>query len=448
MKIIFLFLLINTTISFSKPIVLFVHGMGGKGNFKFCVGFDEINEKFDNPFEQRFYEWNSNNIPLEILNGVIDKYKESIRLVESKEYLRFQELLFKLEEGGKPYYIVGFSMGAYLTYKALSENRDHTLKNLKGIYFMGAAYERIYNDIDKTTIPNVQRIINYYSRNYDVALKLFHEVSGIEAGGRVGFDDYTLYNNYRSITSHELLINYSTLMESLFGIILLNEGLIEEKENLKLLNRNVSKGLDNWSDIYSFKEMNSTDSSKIVIQKIKIPNLITKKYRAVIVKNREEDNIKIAENNDITELLGYFVEYDLYIEDGSVDIVNHLPKDNKISSINNYQVSFSSFNLKKYKSNGKSWDNFSGKPDIFIEFIVDGDRIRTDTIEDRYYGNIDFTTTFEGDENSTILIKVYDDDVSGDDELGVYTMTLKELKEKSSLSFGSVLKLEISISNL
>ncbi|PID27252.1 MAG: hypothetical protein CR982_06550 [Candidatus Cloacimonadota bacterium] len=446
MKVILIYILMLSALSiYSKPIVVFVHGMGGRGNFSFCEGFDDLNKEFNAEFDTIYYKWNTNNIPLEVMNGSIDKYKKSILLVESKEYLRFQKLIFDLQDRGDEYYIVGFSMGAYLVYRSLSENRSKVLSGLKGVYFMGAAYERIYNNIDRTTIPNVERIINYYSRNYDIALKMFYEVSGIEAGGRVGFDDYSLYKNYRTIVSHRLFIDYSTMMEPLLGLLMLKESKIKKIGVDKYLNKFVSKGLDNWSDIYSFKYKIYSNFYEVMIQKIKIGNMITKKYRAVIVTDYGKDNIKIAESDSIFELLGMFVDSPLYVVDGNNEIVSKSKEYIKLSYLEKLSVVFSSLKVKKRKSNGETWDFYSKDPDLFIEITVDGESFKTEVVDDKTDIDIFKRINFEGNKSSRIVIKVFDKDFSSNDEIGVYSTTVEDLKLKKHLSFGYVLNLDVDI---
>ena len=52
-------------------------------------------------------------------------------------------------------------------------------------------------------LPKGMKIINYYSSNFDHALKIsFFNAEGIEAGGEVGFEQTALFQNYRTASTH------------------------------------------------------------------------------------------------------------------------------------------------------------------------------------------------------------------------------------------------------
>jgi hypothetical protein len=139
----------------------------------------------------------------------------------------------------------------------------------------------VHNDLEYSIkcLPIGMKITSYYSKFFDEALKIsFRYQEGIAAGGEVGFEDTTLFRNYRTVCTHvhkggPIQRDYSNMASAIAMLTLFKENIFIEGDSLSYnLDMLVMDGEIQWNDIIEFDT-----NYKILIQQ----NVNTYHYRAI-----------------------------------------------------------------------------------------------------------------------------------------------------------------------
>lgn len=263
-------------ISNKDMVFIYVHGFA---EYRKIEPFKEKMQKFlkEYPtlnYDVMTYRWEKNR--LDLLRP-IEQWEASKKNGENKSKHFMDSIIVKLEEKKIPYVIVGYSVGTRLVTKAL-ESGKNKLKYLRGIYYLASALPK---DIKPkiNILPKGMKIISYYSKFFDAALKIsFRYQEDIAAGGEVSFEDTSTFKNYRTVCTHvhkggPIQRDYSNMAPAIAMLTLFNENIFIEGKPLKYnLDMLVMDGEVQWNDIIEFDT-----NYKILIQQ----NVNTYHYRAV-----------------------------------------------------------------------------------------------------------------------------------------------------------------------
>ena len=231
---------------------VYLHGYGGlKENPKFCGNMREFLDGAGSKAKVVNYEWDS--VDLDLLKAG----EGWLRAQENadKEAPRFKrEVLDELERSGKPYVLVGFSVGSRVVLRALESTKD-PLKGLKGVYFLGSAMNKETTLQQRAALPQGMKITNYHSPNRDMVHQLaFNFMSATPAGGQVGFDDDEVFENYTVACAHAhkgvgLTIDYSGLAEAIGYLELWDQGVVVPGKTKINLETPVMEGGHWWNKL-------------------------------------------------------------------------------------------------------------------------------------------------------------------------------------------------------
>jgi hypothetical protein len=220
----------NYTSDTLPPVVLFVHGFGGRVNASdFTQEMQELFGLFDKfQINVETYTWNSKEF--NVIN-VIKQWPLANKEAK-KEADYFLEYITKFESRGRPYYLIGYSLGTKVVSIAL-QKANLKLSNLKGLYFIGAAIPQNMK-IPSENLPEGLKIINFFSPKYDKTLANLYTIKGLKtkidgqlAGGQVGFDDHSIFKNLKTDASHspdDDDCNFLNMGNSIGYLIAINEG--------------------------------------------------------------------------------------------------------------------------------------------------------------------------------------------------------------------------------
>lgn len=263
----------------TEPALTFVYvhgfGEGGKATIPFKKQMDNTIKAFGVNAALQTFSYSDEK--LNFLD-IVDQWHQAKVVAENSGEKFYKEVILKLEQKQKPYYVVGYSLGTRVIAKCLEQSKDK-LKYLKGIYFLGSALPHDAK-LSSAMLPEEMKIINYHSENLDIILKVSFKVAeGKNAGGEVGFDDKKLFVNRRTVCTHArkggpITRDYSDMAEAIAYMVLYNEGIYikgdEPNFNLKM---KTSTGALHWNDLIEFPRK----EDKILIQQ----NVNTGHYRAV-----------------------------------------------------------------------------------------------------------------------------------------------------------------------
>jgi len=294
-----------STDSKTQPDLTFVYvhgfGEGGKKNIPFPKQMNDTIREFGTNADIQTFCYSKDK--LDFTNIVEQWYQAKITAENSGERF-YNDMILKLEQKKQPYYIVGYSLGTRVVAKCLEQSKEK-LKYLRGIYFLGSALPHDAN-IPRDMLPDTMRIVNYYSENLDVILKVsFRVAEGKNAGGEVGFDDKKLFINRRTVCTHArkggpITRDYSDMAEAIAYMALFNEKIYIEGDapnpNWKM---RVSTGSLHWNDLINFPQ----ERGVILVQQ----NVNTGHYRAVSIDGNKSRHRLAWGNNmhTIFEQLGY-----------------------------------------------------------------------------------------------------------------------------------------------
>lgn len=207
---------------------VYIHGFGGeKKSPQFCKNMREFLNAAGDESRVVNYRWDS--VKVDPLRAGAS-WKSSQKRADQEAPRFRKEIIDNLERGQSPYVLVGFSVGSRVILRAL-EDIDYPLNHLAGIYFLGSAMTRDTTLADSTALPEGMKIINYHSPLRDtVHSAAFNFISAIPAGGQVGFDDVTVFENRRVSCAHAhkgvgVHIDYSGLAGAIASIELYKRGI-------------------------------------------------------------------------------------------------------------------------------------------------------------------------------------------------------------------------------
>ncbi|NOR44440.1 MAG: hypothetical protein GQ534_02550 [Candidatus Delongbacteria bacterium] len=264
------------SLSTKDLVFIYVHGFA---EYRDIEPFKEKMQEFlsEHPtlnYDVMTYRWEKNR--LDFLKP-IEQWEASKVNGENKSSHFMDSIIVKLETQKIPYVIVGYSVGTRLVTKALESGKNE-LKYLRGIYYLASALPK---DIKPkiNILPEGMKIISYYSKFFDAALKIsFRFQEEIAAGGEVGFDDTSTFRNYRTVCTHvhkggPIQRDYSNMASAIAMLTLFKENIFIEGEPLKYnLDMLVMDREVQWNDVILFDT-----NYKILIQQ----NVNTYHYRAV-----------------------------------------------------------------------------------------------------------------------------------------------------------------------
>ncbi|MGI9240045.1 MAG: hypothetical protein ACR2RV_04550 [Verrucomicrobiales bacterium] len=214
----------------ARPLTfVYLHGFGGvKKSPKFCENFREFVAEERASAEVVNYEWDS--VEVDLLRAAASWIKaQKMADAEAPRYKR--QVIDRLEREGRPYVLVGYSVGARVIMGAL-ESSTAELKHLRGIYFLGAAMTKDRTLKNRVALPRGMKITNYHSPYRDMVHRMaFNFISESPGGGQVGFDDTGLFENYPVSCSHAhkgvgIAVDYSGMAEAIAFLELYRAGQI------------------------------------------------------------------------------------------------------------------------------------------------------------------------------------------------------------------------------
>ncbi|MGG6296004.1 DUF726 domain-containing protein [Leptolyngbya sp. AN02str] len=194
--------------------IIYVHGFGGyKPAAPFSSQLSDFIKRKQLRFDVDAFQWNARPI---VLQTVIHDFLESQAAAKEAGRLLLEEIA-QLETRQTNYYLIGFSLGASVIRYAL-EQQDKSLKHIRGIYFLGAAFD---HDVilNQEVIPSDIRCYNYFSRNNDVTIKSYRNASGEYAAGAAGLTRARRFENYSTHCSHSMINSYAVLAEPISYLI-------------------------------------------------------------------------------------------------------------------------------------------------------------------------------------------------------------------------------------
>jgi len=284
-----------------KLVFVYLHGFGGvKENPRFCVNLREFLAKAPCNCEVRNYEWDSVDIRI-MKAGASWLAAEKKADAEAERFKR--RVIDKLEREATPYVLVGFSIGSRVILRAVEESRG-TLRMLRGVYFLGAAMTRD-TTLDKGCLPRGMKVINYHSPARDSVHRIaFNFMEEIPAGGRVGFDDNEVFDNYAVSCTHAYKgvgphIDYSQLAYAIGYVALLKERIFVPGDTAYNIAAPVGEGDVWWNKIL---RMDGTIKGQPCTLEIEQLNLNLDYFRAIAVSS-DGARRRVARGNNLHAIL-------------------------------------------------------------------------------------------------------------------------------------------------
>ena len=180
-------------------VFVYIHGFGGvKESPVFCENLREFLATTEYSCEVWNYEWDSVKInPTKV--GANWLKAERRADAEASRYKK--AVIDKLEAQKVPYVLIGYSVGSRVVLGAL-ERAEGKERMLRGVYFLGSAMSSDQT-IKASYLPPKMKIVNYHSPVRDQVHQIaFNFMEDVPAGGRVGFKDTTVFENYPVACSH------------------------------------------------------------------------------------------------------------------------------------------------------------------------------------------------------------------------------------------------------
>ncbi len=141
-------------------VFVYVHGFGGvKESPEFCDNLREFLVAKKVGSEVINYEWDS--VKVDVLQAGASWIKsQEYADAEAPKFKR--EVIDKLEREGRPYVLVGFSVGSRVVFKAL-EATESELEGLRGVYFLGSAMTKDTTLKNRAAMPNHDALFPIHS---------------------------------------------------------------------------------------------------------------------------------------------------------------------------------------------------------------------------------------------------------------------------------------------
>lgn len=159
---------------------------------------------------------------------VPEKWKKANKTA-LKEVRRLSRRIKSYEKKGKSYYLIGYGLGTKVILESLKKQKK-SLKNLKGIYFLGTTLARNSKLRNPRILPKGVKIINFYSPQYDSVLKSLPQSAGIK-----GFKMH-YFQNLKTDASHSPRddeCHFFNLANSIGYFIAYNEGYTIANKQIK-----------------------------------------------------------------------------------------------------------------------------------------------------------------------------------------------------------------------
>jgi hypothetical protein len=291
-----------------KVVFIYVHGFGER---RFPPAFEKKMKVFLKPLAEQAsvvtYRWDSQE--LNVIK-VMKQWQAANRNAVAEGKTFAADVIEKYEGEKVSYYLVGYSLGCKVIMESL-KHVDKPLRNLGGIYFLGAALPKDFR-VKSEMLPPQMKIVNYYSGDFDSALKIsFSTAEKIKAGGEVGFLNDKIFQNYRTVSTHvhkggPLQRDYSILAEPIGFLALHREKILIEGEGANFnLESQVWSGSLHWNDLCQFDR----EDGKLLIQL----NANTGHYRAVSI-SEDGKRTRKAWGSDLHSLLMELGLFDDFVQ--------------------------------------------------------------------------------------------------------------------------------------
>ncbi len=263
----------------NEIVFVYVHGFGEvRADPPFEVKMREFLEDVSVPAAVFNYRWDSERIDL---TKVVHQWSQAKKKADRQARRFSEDVILPLEAAGIPYFIVGYSLGTRVVAESFT-HIESPLEHLGGVYFLGAALPHTYQP-DTGALPEGMKVMSYYSPLFDQVLNIsFYNAEGVEAGGKIGFDDQESFRQYRTACTHihkggPVQRDFSNLAPAIGYIAFFKSSIyLEGRSPYFNLGMPVASGELNWNDIVSFE----TVTPPILIQQ----NVNTGHYRAVALR--------------------------------------------------------------------------------------------------------------------------------------------------------------------
>ena len=284
-------------------VFIYVHGFGGeREDPQFCVNMGDFLSKTKVPARVENYPWDS--VKVDILKAGASWRESEKRATE--ESPRFAaKIIDKYEQARTPYVLVGFSVGSRVVLGALEE-RKGKLKALQGVYFLGSAMAKD-TSLSKNVLPAAMKIVNYHSPSRDKVHKTaFSFMSNLPAGGEVGYDDTTVFDNYAVSCTHAhkgvgVHIDYSQLAVPIGYIALFKKGILVPGRLSFNLARKVGEGDVWWNKVLRVSAVLDGTQVPVVIEQ---SNMRADYFRALMIKE-DGTRERIARGRNLHAILAF-----------------------------------------------------------------------------------------------------------------------------------------------
>ena len=284
-------------------VFIYVHGFGGeKKSPQFCANMREFLSKTKAPARVENYPWDS--VKVDILKAGAS-WRESEKRAD-EESLRFAaSIIDKYEQARTPYVLVGFSVGSRVVLGALDAHKGK-LRALQGVYFLGSAMAKD-TSLSKNVLPAGMKIVNYHSPLRDkVHETAFSYMSDLPAGGEVGYDDTTVFDNYAVCCTHAhkgigVHIDYSQLAVPIGYIALFKKGILVPGALSFNLDGEVGEGDVWWNKVL---RVSAVVDGKQVTAVIEQSNMRADYFRALMIK-KDGTRERIARGPNLHAILTF-----------------------------------------------------------------------------------------------------------------------------------------------
>ncbi len=284
-------------------VFIYVHGFGGeKNNPQFCANMSEFLSKTKAPARVENYPWDS--VGVDILKPGTSWHESETRADE--ESLRFAaNVIDKYEQARTPYVLVGFSVGSRVVLGAL-EARKGNLKALQGVYFLGSAMSKDTR-LSENVLQAGMRIVNYHSPLRDkVHRTAFSFMNDLPAGGEVGYDDTTVFDNYAVSCTHAhkgigVHIDYSQLAVPIGYIALFKNGVLVPGRLSFNFGLKVGEGDVWWNKVLRVSAVVGGRQVPVVIEQ---SNMRADYFRALVSK-KDGTRERIARGKNLHSILTF-----------------------------------------------------------------------------------------------------------------------------------------------
>ena len=287
----------------AQPELVFVylHGFGGvKEKPRFVANMKEFLETVDYACEVRNYEWDS--VDIHVLKAGANWLKAERQA--DAEAVRFKrDVMDRLEEENTPYVIIGFSVGSRVVLRAI-EQSGGDLRMLRGVYFLGSAMTRD-TTIATKYLPQGMKIVNYHSPSRDSVHRIaFNFMADIPAGGQVGFEDESAFDNYAVSCAHAYKgvgphIDYSQLAYAIGYVALFKERVFVQGDTAYNIPTRVSGGDVWWNKILRMDYTSNEQAGTLEIEQL---NMNLDYFRAVFISGSGERR-RLARGNNLHAIL-------------------------------------------------------------------------------------------------------------------------------------------------